>query len=258
MLLAGCEAQATPMVAVLPPTATPIPIPTLPPPLRYALTANTQGYVPNLARLEATGLVEQLSDNNTDENVIGGYDLVITFGTVAGWQTAPMPYHIALIMNATLPPLDQFSVVDALRRTLNPPAVIGNSDMPGVAANELPAEDPLAMREVLANQGYPDGFDLVLAMQKLPLVDSFIPQINALGFRLTTRPITAAEVLPVLETQQAHLLIASWRTEAEREAWEAVVGVGNVLDLYTIPISYRALDGVTVTFTDDGFPLGAR
>src|SRR5688572_25346471 len=93
--LPGCEANATPLPAVLPPTSTPIPVPTLPPPVRYAFTANTTGYVESLDEIEKTGLIDKLGDNTTDAEVLAGYDIVVTLGKISGdgWQQSPVFPH---------------------------------------------------------------------------------------------------------------------------------------------------------------------
>jgi hypothetical protein len=258
LMIAGCEAQGTPVPAVLPPTPTDTPVPTLPPPVRYAFMANTAGFVEDLDQMRATGLVEQLSDNNTDEGVISGYDIAVTFGLVEGWEQAPVTLHLALIVNPAIVPMDNALVVDTIRRSLNPGAIIEGLGVVGASAEAMTPTDGLRLRTDLANGGLPDGADIILAHRTLPGYDQIAQQLNTSGLRVALQAIQRDTVLDTLARKRAHLIFAAWTTPEERAAWVEQVGEAHVIDLYAIPISYRAVPDVTLEFTPDGFPIGRR
>ncbi|MCU0511422.1 MAG: hypothetical protein MUE40_02515 [Anaerolineae bacterium] len=254
--LAGCEARATPQPAALPPTVTPVPVPTLPPPLRYGLLANTAGYVRDLPLLQAGGLVEQLADNRTDSGILAGYDIVAAFGTVEGWPTAPVFPQVALVLHAALPPLDSAPVREAVIAALNPAAITAALGIPGAQANPLTPGDPAQLRTALANAGYPDGVDLVWKYRPLPGVDQLPAQWQAAGLRVSGAAGTDLE--DDFTAGRAQLLVIAWGTPEERADWVARAGAEQVIDLYTLPVSYRAAAALTLEFTPDGFPVGRR
>lgn len=256
--LAGCEATATPLPAVLPPTSTPIPVPTLPPPVRYAFTANTVGYVESIEEIERTGLIDRLGDNTTDMGVLAGYDIVVTLGRIEGWAQSPLSPHVALVLNTSLAPLDSPLAADAVRRSIDPVAIATQFGIAGLEPAPLTPLDAVTIRTQLANGGFPDGIDLVLRHQTFPGVPQFIEQWAASGVRVQEASATRAEITNLFDQQRAHLFLIGWYTEEERQAWEERVGADNIIDLYTLPISYQAAADLEITFTDDGFPLGVR
>ncbi len=260
LLVAGCEAPATPLPAVLPPTATAVPLPTLPPPIRYAFAANTAGYVEELDIIRQTGLVEQLTDNNLDDGIIAGYDVVVTYGTVelSGWARSAVSPQLALLLNTALPPLDNPEVQNWVRRALNPQAIIDTLAIPGAAAAAADPAESLAIRNGLANAGYPDGIELVLAFRTFPGTGLLAEQWSAAGFQVTPLAITAENANDIFQTRRAHLLLVVWTTPADRAIWEELAGGDPLIDLYALPISYRALPDLTLTFTPSGFPLATR
>jgi hypothetical protein len=52
-----------------------------------------------------------------------------------------------------------------------------------------------------------------------------------------------------------HLGLITWATADERAGWVNQIGEANVIDLYTLPISYRALPELTIAITADGWPI---
>jgi hypothetical protein len=256
--LAGCEATATPLPAVLPPTSTPVPIPTLPPPVRYAFTANTVGYVESLDVIEKTGLIDKLGDNTTDMGVLAGYDIVVTLGRIEGWAQSPIFPHVALVLNTSLAPLDSPLAADAVRRSIDPTAIASQFGIAGLEPAPLTPLDPITIRTQLANGGFPDGIDLILRHQTFPGVPQFIDQWGASGVRVQEATATRADMADLYGQKRAHLFLIGWYTPEERQTWEDRVGAENMIDLYSLPISYQAASDLDVTFTDDGFPLGVR
>ncbi len=257
-VLAACEAPATPLPAVLPPTSTPIPIPTLPPPVRYAFTANTSGYVTSIDEIAKTGLIDHLGDNTTDMGVLAGYDIIVTLGRVDGWAQSPASPHAALVMNTTLAPLDSPLAADAVRRSLDPQAVAEKFGIVGLETAPLTPLDSVTIRTQLANGGFPDGLDLILRDQTLPGVPQFIDQWATNGVRVQEASAAHDDLVSLYEQQRAHLFLIAWYTAEERQEWAARVGAENVIDLYTLPISYHAASDLEIRFTKDGFPIGTR
>lgn len=260
LFLAGCEASATPLPAVLPPTPTDAPLPTLPPPLRYAFSANTAGYVEDLALIRATGLVDQLTDNNLDETIIAGYDVVVTYGTVEapGWIRSPITPNIALLLNTSLPPLDNPDIQMWVQRALNPQAIVSTLAIPGAAAAAANPVEGSTARNALANAGYPDGVHLILGFRTFPGAGLLAEQWAAAGFHITPVAIAPDMTAELFQSQRAHVLLVIWTTPEEKTALQALGDAAPMIDLYALPISYRANPQLTLTFTSSGFPMAAR
>ena len=126
------------------------------------------------------------------------------------------------MINSALPPLDDPALVEIV----------------GHAANA--SADAPTLRRDLANAGYPDGFDLTLASRYAPGADALEQQLNALNLqtRITTNPDEAA-----------HLILTTAPTESEAQ---------NAISLLTIPIHYRTIEGLSITFTPSGYPIAER
>ena len=273
LLLAGCEADATPIAAVLPPTPTAIqPPPTLPPPLRYALADNVAGYLPpaDLQALQASGLVEQLADGGTDADLTAGYDVVMRFGDVptdsidtqdaaiTDWTRSPSYPHVLLIINRNLPPLDNPRVVDVLRNALDGIGLVDTLGILGAEALLGQEVNTVRLRNELADLGYPDGFLLTLAHTRLPGVAAVQGQLAASNFDTRLLSIQQGAVGDTLAQNRAHLLLASWSRPEQRAEWAAQISESDLLDLYSLPIRYRAVPDVSVQFTPGGWPLASR
>ena len=141
-------------------------------------------------------------------------------------------------MDTTRPPLD-----DAQLAALIPQIV--DSDMARMDRGlvfSTPAPSPTqvipALREALANAGYPDGFDLTLA-------SPFAYETEVLTKWLAVYGIETRLVAP---GEPAHLIIINLPPDPN----------ANAIPLYTLPVSYRAVDGLTITFTPSGFPIATR
>jgi hypothetical protein len=55
-----------------------------------------------------------------------------------------------------------------------------------------------------------------------------------------------------------HIALITWATPEQRRTWTDLAGDTNVFDLFTLPISYLAVDGLNINFAPDGFPLASR
>jgi hypothetical protein len=114
------------------------------------------------------------------------------------------------------------------------------------------------LRQELANTGWPDGFELTIGNIYAPGALLVAGQLNRVGITSQVLPLEEARIDAFLETAQLHLVLVSWPTPKIRDQWAARVGEENVLDLYSIPISYLAAPDLTITFTPNGWPLPSR
>jgi hypothetical protein len=248
LMLVACEAQATPISGVQTPTATTEPMITLPLQIRYGLYANVLGFVQDLDILQASALVEAISA----ENAIPDYDVVVAYGIYDGWQQSPVKQHVSLIINPNLVPLDDENISNIVRQ------LAYSLELPDIFY--IPKPLPPAIQSVteaktaLANVGYPDGFVLTMAV-------NIVPALEAIAAQFTERNIDLHIIeseSDVLAKNRAHLILALWTEDAQRTAWIEQVGEQNVVDLFTLPISYLASDELHITFTEYGWPVPAR
>ena len=228
LLVCACEPAATPLPVNLDLEATvtsAAPPPTeAPTELRYAVTADTLPYIsPDDQQLIAAHAQIITLDAPPNPADLGGqYEIVVTLDDLADSTTTPTPLTVSLVINSALPPLDD-------------PAL---AEIVGHAANA--SADAPTLRRDLANAGYPDGFDLTLASRYAPGADALEQRLNALNLqtRITTNPDEAA-----------HLILTTAPTESEAQ---------NAISLLTIPIHYRTIEGLSITFTPSGYPIAER
>ncbi len=90
----------------------------------------------------------------------------------------------------------------------------------------------MALRTELANAGYPDGFDLVVTADFPGGADALVQLLAPVS--LHARAASLGEV--------AHLALT---TQPAADA----------IPLLTIPIHYRAAEGLQISFAPDGFPI---
>lgn len=247
-LLSGCAPAPTPFPVT--PIVSPTPLtdgvaaPVAQPaqasqPLRYGVLPNAASSAP-LGFLATDGTqVEVVQDIAT----LDTYDIVIGYGRYDDWQ--PVPVALAPVRAVMMPyaPLDNPRVMGVLAAALDVPLMLQTLNISGTEALYRPATptDPAALRAELANAGYPEG--IVLYANLAPLVG-----VDLLGEQLATANI---HIRPTdAPPAQLHLSIGQFAPlNDERIA---------PLDLYTLPISYRASEGVIVTFTADGWAIAAR
>lgn len=255
LTLTACEADATPVAAVLQTTDTPQIEETLAPPIRYALDPNTAGYVADEALLRQNSLVEQQAVTSPDDTT---YDVQARFGLVDGWQQSPTQHHLLLLINTTLAPLNNAAIVALLRQTINTQALSEATGISGAQAADVTALSPEALRTQLANAGNPDGIQLIVAYTNFHALENLTGQLQAANITVQAVPIVLDDVATYLQDQRAHLVVAqSWNLE-QQDTWATLVGDENRLHLYSLPISYRANEDIRITFTDDGWPIPSR
>src|SRR5688572_4358973 len=96
MVLAACEAQATPLPAYIPPTDTPTPIPVTIQPVRYGLMPDTPENLPDLQAISELAQVTWLDVPPAPEALGLHYDVIAGYGERSGWTLAPVTPHVSL------------------------------------------------------------------------------------------------------------------------------------------------------------------
>jgi hypothetical protein len=250
-LLVACEAEATPIAFVAEPTGQAeetAPIATNPPNLLYGLFANTEGYVRDLAEMQSRATVETFYDSSRFAN----YDIVAAYGVFEGWQVSPTTQHLALVINANLAPLDNETIRALIPQAIDSQALIAELAINGMQPGAITSLPNATIRTSLANAAYPDGFQLTVASSPLPGLGILLAQFNASN--ISVQLIEA----DTIADNRAHLLLISWTEEAERAEWILQVGEENFVEIYSLPISYLAKDGIQIEFSENGWPLPLR
>ncbi len=237
LLACACEPEATPL---------PVNLPTLPPATateappqrpRYAVAPDTLPYLTDQDRslISASADIVPLDAPPAADDLGTRYEIVVALGDLPDSTPAPTPLQVSLSVNTALPPLDDPALADIVRRAADPQQIVAALGIPGAQAATAQPGDPLALRGELANAGYPDGFDVTLAAFA-PGADALANLLGAIGIQ--ARVVTSTD-------EPAHLTLTT--------AQDA-----NAIPLLTIPIRYRAVEGLTITFTPSGFPIVQR
>lgn len=270
LLLAACEPAPTPF-AVVPPTATitqeiavvtstPAPestaeVTTLPASnFRYGIAPNMQGSIAELDLLEATGDIIHAPDLESD--TLGrDYDILMAYGALEGWQQSPIIPTVTLVINVNAPPLNDNAAAALVGRSLNPAQIVDQVGITGFTAAPFDALPPLQFRTDMANAGYPDGLALVLGHTFIPGALTIAQNWAQVNIDTRVQAFLEVDIAARFESGDMHLgLIAVTSTEQRRE-WTARLGERNVIDLYTMPISYQSTPGLNISFTPGGLPI---
>ena len=258
LLFAACTPEATPFPVNMPGTPTATPPPTIPPPIRYALAANTEGFLADMDMITGSAQVEQLADSGNDAGLGVQYDIVAAYGDWPGWTRPAVTPHVSLVINTALTPLDNPLLANVVRRCIDPQAVIDVLAIPGTVADVVETSTPHILRTELANLGWPDGFELSIAYAYTPGIFVIADQLEASGIENHPLLMSNEDIHAALDSGRLHLALVAWTTPDEREAWVTQVSDTNVIDLYIMPVSYRALPEFNITFTPGGWPVAAR
>lgn len=254
ILLTACTPEATPFPVDMPTAAGEI-LATPPAVVRYALASNTQHFVSDLALIEGAAQVEYLIDDFDPTELGTHFDIVAAYGDLPEGIHSPITPHIAAVINTAISPLNNEQIAALLRRSFNPQALIENLAIPGATADLLESLPQSTLRTELANAGWPDGIELDLLFVPMPGVEGIINNLQAAGFLTRTLSVSQQNAYQQFSESPFSLALITWHTAEERQQWTAQVGEANVLDLYSIPISYRAVTGIEVSFTPSGWPL---
>ncbi len=248
IVLIGCESQSTPIASISTPTDVPqttsVPIPEL----RYGVAGSLAQYLTNSS--EYTNF-EVLGSSSSIED----FDLVIAYGIYDGWQLSPQSHHVSLAINANLPPLDNFALLELIPRMIDAQALISEIQISGIQQTRAQSPENVGtVRTILANAGYPDGIQLVLATNTTFALDELIRQFAVRSIDLRLIEMTEA----VFSDNQAHLALFFWTQDNEREALASQVGYEHIIDLFTVPISYITPSGISVDFSENGLPIPSQ
>lgn len=257
-ILVACEPEPTPFPVDVPVTPTPTLSPTELPPLRYALAANTVGYVTDMDQIRSGAVVEQLSDPVNEADLGSRYDIVVSFGDFAGWtQTAILP-KVILILNPAVEPFNA-DLLDVIRESINAEAVVNALAIPGVTILQtVTVVDPSALRAQFANLGYPDGLRVAMGFIPIPGVGAVANELERVNVSPRLVELTPEELMTEFEAGRLHLALVSVMSQEQRDSWITMAGAENVIDLYTLPISYLAVDGLSISLTPAGWPIIRR
>jgi len=224
--------------------------------IRYALAVNTVDAVPDLELIQETAQTKYLTEPIQPDDLGSRYDIVAAYGDFPESARAPVSPTIALILQPTSPPLDNPEILDVLRRGIDTNQLI--ADLRGAVAQPVETQTRAILRADLANAGWPDGFSLILGSAYAPGAAKISEQFGRLHINLQTIVMTAAQLQTALKTGDVQLGLFVWTTAEERQQWEAEFGEANIVDLFTVPISYHAAADLNITFTPGGWPLVAR
>jgi hypothetical protein len=240
LLVCACEPEATPLPVNLPTLPPPSPTAGTPAPLRYAVAPDALPYLTDEDRrlISASAQLIPMDSASASDDLGTGYEIVVALGDLPDGTRTDSPLQVDLAVDTTLPPLDNPKLVDILRRAVDPAKIVAtlNLPYPGIQAETAQVDDALILRTDLANAGYPDGFDVTVSAA--PAADALAQLLGTIGIEV--RSVTTAG-------EATHLSFVSGQTPP-----------ANAIPLYTIPISYRAVDGLNVTFTPSGFPIAQK
>ena len=260
LVLAACEAEATPAAVMVPDTPTAAAsTATAAPPLRYGLLPNTEGFIAAEERTQLAqfALVEQIQQTSGSILAQDAYDIIAGYGIYDGWQRSATDQTVTLIVNTTLPPLDDSEIVDAVIQNSQAENLVRGLQALGATAENPTQLNRQVLRSLLANKGYPDGIVLNTLHDPLPGFDAWTSQLGNANVTLQTSP-TVPDTQTLLDTNRFHLAFVNVSESARADLIDTY-GSENVIDLYSLPISYELRDStISVTFTDTGWPIPQR
>jgi hypothetical protein len=205
----------------------------------------------DLRAIAASGEIDPVSPPFLDSDLGSRYDVLVALGDLPNGTRAPTPLTISLALNTVLPPLDDDALAEIVRRAINPQALVGVLGIAGAEPLPYTSETSQALRTSLANAGLPDGFDLSLASLDVPGADAIGEQLAMIGVEVRISQIAPEEVG---DLSAFHVILFSINFRVLVTELAAV----DTIDLFTMPISYRAVSELTIEFTNNGLPLARR
>lgn len=238
LVLAACEAEATPLPVTLPTATSP---PTAPPPVRYGVVdiALLTGVIP----AEIQPYIEAISSPVQPETLNTDFDIIVAPGTWPGAAATTIEIQVALVINTAMAPLNDPAlsaiIVDATQQSVNSSAL----EIPGIITTPNTTASDITLRTRLANTGWPDGFDIAVVMADVPGQTAMLAQFERLG------------ILPrqqaAFSWDQTHLALTHWTGTTRPETW----ATAEVIPLYRLPVSYQAIPQLDIRFGAAGWPL---
>jgi hypothetical protein len=260
LVTAACKQQATPFPADIPATPTPTAALDVPPAatIRYGLAANTEGLVSDLDLIKASAQVEQLTEIFNPDDMGKRFDLAAGYGDLPNGIRSPVVLHVVLVINPALPPLNDAAVADVLRRSLDTVTLVKLLNISGTASNPTTIESSPKLRTELANAGWPDGFALQASTAYIPGAALIGQQLQTVNIETEWHIMHLSAIQTGFADKRFGAGLIAWTTEEERQDWTKRVGESNIINLYTLPISYVAAPGLKIIFTPGGWPLASR
>lgn len=251
LLVTACEPEATPFPVDIPATSPPTVTPGAVTPIRYALDANAAGSVKDLDLLQASAQVTQLEAPIDPAEPGTLFDLVAGYGIFPDATTSSTQVHYGLIIYPVAP-LDDPVLADIVRRSTDPAAISARVNIPGIQLLSENRASVATLRAELANAGWPDGFDLWLAYDNLLGANALQAYWQSLGIHI--KP-----TLSVNDGILTPLVLVTWNSPEARQKWLSQLEEPAVLiDLFSIPISYRVIPGLQITYSPQGWPIPSR
>lgn len=260
LALTACEAEPTPFPVELPVTPTEFVPATEIPPVRYALAPNTSGHIAesDFNLIDRASTTDQLLEGANPDDLGIRYDIVVTYGDQAGWtRSAITPQAILVIDPAVDTLVPQLSQI--IRQAVDPQATLTALGIPGAVTTGEPVAQPSAtIRTQLANLGRPDGLHLIMGHTPVPGTASIIQQLTSANIEIQPLALTTDQIRAAFAEGRIQLALVTWTTPEQHQQWHDLFGVQNAFDLYDLPISYRALPELIISFTPGGWPLASR
>ena len=255
VLIAACTAEPTPFPVSAPETPTVEVQSTVIPDVRYAFSANTIGYVEELPEIEEQAAVELIRDVVDPAELGTRFDLIATYGAFEGWTRSPVEPQVMLVVNPSAPPLTP-ELADVLRRSIQPQAIVEAVGWPGMEPLVVVTTSASALREEMANLGFPDGVRIVLGHTFAPGVSEVAARLASINVRTRVVAMPEAALMEAMARGQVQMALVVWVTPEREQEWQNTFGAASTTNLYNLPISYLAAPGLDVAFTAGGWPLG--
>ena len=256
-LLAACEPEATPLPAFAPvETSEVAAITATPAPVRYALSPEAAAFASAVRAANPDAEIVILDEPPQAGAILAHYDIVAGLGAASGWQQSPVMPTISLALATRRPPLDSPAVAEAVRASLDATALAQASGIAGLEPVSVENANLSAVRQSLANAGWPDGFDLTLGYTVTPGLDAVAAALRGIGLNVTLVELAPETVAPALKDGRIDSALFAWTNTA---GYDAIAAHSDfVIDLYAVPIRYIAVEELQVSFTEDGWPAAAQ
>lgn len=256
MVISACGPEPTPRPVDLPGSAIPDITPTAlagrDVSLRYVLLPNTDDAVPDMELIQSASQVIQLTDATAE---LPPYDVAVMYGLEDGWTVSAYTPTVSLVVNATNPLFENPSVVSILHRSIDAQVIVQQLLINGTQAMPTVAEESNLLRTSLANLGYPDGVVISLGIGYIPGAAIVIDQFKAANLEVQSRLLYTNEIREALAAGTLQAALVFWTMPIERYGWVQRYGADNVVDLYSVPISYKVDPNWSISLTPNGFPL---
>jgi len=257
-LIAACEPAPTPFPVDVPVTPTATLSPTEIPPINYGLAPNTNGLIAELDTIQTNVNLTQATEDISASEPGSVFDIVAGYGEYAGWSRSEILPRVMLVIHPTLQPMTpEYAAI--IRQRIYAEGIVTAINIPGTTIlQSVSTPDIPSLRQSLANQGRPDGLRVAVAHAYVPGVDTVVAQLASINVEARVVKLTNDEIRVGFENGDIHMALVTWTSEEEQQRWHDLFGQEFTMDLFTLPISYSAVDGLTISLTAGGWPLPRR